>query len=293
MNHSDTRHIFEEAYRTIDKKEVAVIRDVHGFPARDKDIISPYLMLFICHSGSSRALYDMREVVFRPNEVAMILPNHIIHPIECSPDYSITIIMHSIAFEQEMTRKRMTHDRNKFHASPACMLTDEEMAQYMKAVELLEIISETPVSRYPHRHDMLLAQTDIMTDMLDACRRDMDQDAKPIDRNRSIFNVFCNLVAIHYREQHEVAFYAENAHLTTRHFSIVIKEVVGISASDYIEQYLATQAKNLLSSRPDLSVQQISDHLGYADSSSFCRFFKRATGLSPRQFREQEWSKRQ
>ena len=289
----DSGRVFEEAFRTLEKKEVAVIRNVHGFPERDKHIISPYLTLLICHSGSSRALYDMQEVVFRPNEVAMVLPNHIISPIERSPDYSTTIIMHSLAFEQEMTQRRMTHDRNKFHKLPACLLTDEEMAQYMKAVELLEIISETPVSRYPHRHDMLLAQTDIMTDMLDACRRDMDQDAKPIDRNRSIFNVFCNQVAIHYREQHEVAFYAENAHLTTRHFSVIIKEVIGLSASDYIEQYLAIQAKNLLSSRPDLSVQQISDHLGYADSSSFCRFFKRATGLSPRQFREQEWSKRQ
>lgn len=281
----DSGRVFEEAFRTLEKKEVAVIRNVHGFPERDKHIISPYLTLLICHSGSSRALYDMQEVVFRPNEVAMVLPNHIISPIERSPDYSTTIIMHSLAFEQEMTQRRMTHDRNKFHASPACMLTDEEMAQYMKAVELLEIISETPVSRYPHRHDMLLAQTDIMTDMLDACRRDMDQDAKPIDRNRSIFNVFCNQVAIHYREQHEVAFYAENAHLTTRHFSVIIKEVIGLSASDYIEQYLAIQAKNLLSSRPDLSVQQISDHLGYADSPSFCRFFKRKTGSSPNDYR--------
>ena len=283
----DSGRVFEEAFRTLEKKEVAVIRNVHGFPERDKHIISPYLTLLICHSGSSRALYDMQEVVFRPNEVAMVLPNHIISPIERSPDYSTTIIMHSLAFEQEMTQRRMTHDRNKFHKLPACLLTNEEMAQYMKAVELLEIISETPVSRYPHRHDMLLAQTDIMTDMLDACRRDMDQDAKPIDRNRSIFNVFCNQVAIHYREQHEVAFYAENAHLTTRHFSVIIKEVVGFSASDYIEQYLVTQAKSLLASRPDLSVQQISDHLGYADSSSFCRFFKRHTDIAPNDFRRQ------
>ena len=283
----DSGRIFEEAFRTLEKKEVAVIRNVHGFPERDKHIISPYLTLLICHSGSSRALYDMQEVVFRPNEVAMVLPNHIISPIERSSDYSTTIIMHSLAFEQEMTQRRMTHDRNKFHKLPACLLTDEEMAQYMKAVELLEIISETPVSRYPHRHDMLLAQTDIMTDMLDACRRDMDQDAKPIDRNRSIFNVFCNHLAAYYREQHEVAFYAEKAHLTTRHFSVVIKDVVGISASDYIEQYLATQSKNLLSSRQDLSVHQISDLLGYADSSSFCRFFKRATGVTPKDFRHQ------
>lgn len=282
----NTRDQFEEAFRTIETKKVAVIHNVHGFPARDRDIISPYLMLFICHSGFSRVLYDMREVVFRSNEVAMILPNHIIHPIECSPDYSITVIIHSIAFEQEMTRERMTHDRNKFHASPACMLTDEEIAQYMKAVELLEIISETPVSRYPHRHDMLLAQTDIMTDMLDACRREIDEEERAVNRNRSIFNTFCNHLAAHYREQHEVVFYAEKAHLTTRHFSVIIKEVVGLSASDYIEQYLATQAKNLLTTRPDLSVQQISYHLGFAESPSFCRFFKRLTSLTPNDFRQ-------
>ena len=281
----ETRRIFEEAYRTIEKKEVVVIRDVHGFPVNDSDIISPYLMLFICHSGLSRALYDMREIVFRPNEVAMILPNHIIRPIECSPDYSITIIMHSIAFEQEMTQKRLTHDRNKFHSLPACLLTDEDMAQYMKAVDMLELISNTPTTRYPHRHDMLLAQTDIMTEMLDACRRGMDEEAMSRGRNNVVFNEFCNLLAMYYREQHEVAFYADKVHLTTRYFSVVIKDVTGISASDYIEQYLVTQAKNLLSTRPDLSVQQISYHLGYADSPSFCRFFKRHTGITPSAYR--------
>ena len=277
----ETRRIFEEAYHTIEKKEVAVIRNVHGFPVYDRDIISPYLMLFICHSGSSRALYDMQEVVFRPNEVAMILPNHIIRPIDSSPDYSITIIMHSFAFEQDMTQRRMMHDRNKFHKTPACRLTDEEMAQYMKAVELLEIISNTSASRFPHRHEMLLSQTDIMTEMLDACRREIDEKILKKDNQYAVFNEFCNLLAMNYRQQHEVAFYAEKAHLTTRHFSVVIKNVVGISASDYIEQYLVTQAKNLLSSRPDLSVQQVSDHLGYADSPSFCRFFKRHTALTP------------
>ena len=283
----DSGRVFEEAFRTLEKKEVAVIRNVHGFPERDMHIISPYLTLLICHSGSSRALYDMQEVVFRPNEVAMVLPNHIISPIERSPDYSTTIIMHSLAFEQEMTRNRMTHDRNKFHALPACLLTDEEMAQYMKAVEMLELISNTPVTRYPHRHEMLMAQTDIMVEMLDACRREMDEEARKNNRSGLVFNEFCNALAMHYREQHEVTFYAEKAHLTARHFSVIIKEVVGLSASDYIEQYLATQAKNLLASRPDLSVQQISDHLGYADSPSFCRFFKRVTGIRPKEFRNE------
>ena len=283
----NTKQRFEEALRTIEKSEMIVLRDIHGFPVYHQDIIFPYLMIFICHAGSSRALYDMQDIRFRKNEVAIILPNHIIHPIESSPDYTITVIMHSLAFEQEMTQRRMTHDRNKFHETPACLLTEEEMAQYMKAVDMLEIISDTPIFRYSHRHDMLMAQTDIMVEMLDACRREIDEEERAINRNRSIFNTFSNLLALHYREQHEVAFYAEKAHLTTRHFSVIIKDVVGISASDYIEQYLATQAKNLLASRPDLSIQQISYHLGFAESPSFCRFFKRHTGLTPNDFRRQ------
>lgn len=283
----ETRRRFEEALRTIENTEIVVLRDIHRFPMYHQDIISPYMMLFICHSGEARALYDMQEICFRENEIAIILPNHIIHPIESSPDYTITVIMHSFAFEQEMTKRRMTHDRNKFHEIPACRLTDEEMAQYMKAVDMLELISNTPVSRYPHRHDMLMAQTDIMVEMLDACRREIDKEEWANNRNLSVFNTFCNQLATHYREQHEVAFYAEKALLSTRHFSVIIKEVVGLSASDYIEQYLATQAKNLLVSRPDLSVQQISYYLGYADSPSFCRFFKRFTGHTPNDFRRQ------
>lgn len=281
----DEKRKFEETFSTIEKSEVVVMRDVHGFPAKHQDIISPYLMIFICHSGSARALYDKKEIIFQPNEVALVLPNHIIHSLECSSDYNVTVIVHSCAFEQEMTRNRMTHDRNKFHALPACLLTDEEMAQYMKAVEMLELISNTPVSRYPHRHEMLMAQTDIMVEMLDACRREMDEEARKNNRSSLVFNEFCNRLVAHYREQHEVAFYAEKAHLTTRHFSVIIKEVVGISASDYIEQYLATQAKNLLTTRPDLTIQQIAFHLGYADSPSFCRFFKRCTGYTPTQMR--------
>ena len=282
----DTKQRFEEAYRTIEKNEIAVLRDVHGFPVYQHDIISPYLMLFICHSGTARALYDLQEVVFLPNEVAVVLPNHILHPIECSDDYNVTILIHSIALTEELKTRRLTHDYNKFHRLPACPLTDTEMMHFMKGMELLEHLCLSSTQLYPLRHEMLIAQSNVLSEMLNSYRHELDSKAIQGGRNLSLFNEFCDLLALHYKEQHEVAFYAEKAHLTTRHFSVLIKDVIGITASDYIEQYLTTQAKNLLFSRPDLTVQQISDYLGFAESPSFCRFFKRLSGHTPNDFRQ-------
>ena len=278
-------HVFEQMYRTIDTSELAVLRNVNRFPVYGKDVISPCMMVCINHSGVARALYDMQEVVFRPNEIAVVMPDHILRPLESSPDYSVTLLVHSPALCEELKTKRLTHDYHKYHHQPACLLTDEEMAQYMRAVDLLEHICKTSTQRYPLRHEMLIQLTNVMSEMHNAFRREIDEKILKEDNQYAVFNAFCDLLARHYREQHEVAFYAEKAHLTTRHFSVVIKKVVGLSASDYIEQYLATQAKNLLSTRPDLSVQQIGYYLGYADSPSFCRFFKRLTSVTPKEYR--------
>ena len=282
----DKGRVFEEMYRNINTTEMAVMRNVNRFPVYGRDVISPCMMVCINHSGYARALYDMQEVVFRPNEIAVVMPNQILRPIESSPDYNVTLLVHSPALCEELKTKRLTHDYHKYHRHPACTLTDEEMTQYMRAVDLLEHICNTSTQRYPLRHEMIIQLTNVMSEMHNAFRREMDEKILKEDSKYTVFNAFCDLLARHYREQHEVAFYAEKAHLTTRHFSVIIKNVVGVTASDYIEQYLATQAKNLLSSRPDLSVQQISDLLGYADSPSFCRFFKRLAGVTPTVFRQ-------
>ena len=280
----DKRRVFEEMYRAIDTTEMAVLRNVNRFPVYGKDVISPCMMVCINHSGVARALYDMQEVVFRPNEIAVVMPNHILQPIESSPDYNVTLLVHSLALCEELKTKRLTHDYHKYHHHPTCTLTDEEMKQYMQAVDLLEHNCKTSTQRYPLRHEMIIQLTNVMSEMHNAFRREMDEKILKEDSKYTVFNAFCDVLALHYCEEHEVAFYAEKAHLSTRHFSVVIKEVVGISASDYIEQYLAKQAKNLLSSRPDLSVLQIGDHLGYSDASSFCRFFKRHTGFTPGEY---------
>ena len=66
-------------------------------------------------------------------------------------------------------------------------------------------------------------------------------------------------------------------------------EATGRSATDWIERCVIMDAKAQLSSTQK-RVSEISDDLNFASPSFFGKYFKRLTGLSPRDFRELEKS---
>ena len=65
----------------------------------------------------------------------------------------------------------------------------------------------------------------------------------------------------------------------------IIKKDTGISPKGWITYFLAARAKVLLDSREDHTVQQISNLLGFGEQASFARFFKRETGMTPKEYR--------
>ena len=178
-----------------------------------------------------------------------------------------------------------SHDYDKFHNSPLYTLNDEQRAILCSLVDQIEQLLAYTLEALPHRKEMMLSLYAISYEFLNLFRREQDKRWK-VSRHNNLFNQFYELVVAHYRESREVQFYAEKLHLTPKYFSKIIREVTdGLSPADWIEQYIATQAQQLLRTHPTMTVQEVSYMLGFDEPASFCRYYKRVTGTTAMQYR--------
>ena len=95
---------------------------------------------------------------------------------------------------------------------------------------------------------------------------------------------FQQLVDKHFAQLHGVKEYANLLGITPGYLSEQTKLVTGVAAAQVIRQRIVIEAKRLLA-HTQLTVLELSHHLGFKDSSYFARFFKRETGQAPNAFR--------
>ena len=96
---------------------------------------------------------------------------------------------------------------------------------------------------------------------------------------------FETLIDAHYLQHWSVSDYARSLAVSAAHLSRVTRAATGRPASALIEDRLIREARrNLVYT--NLSVSRIAYALGYEDPAYFTRVFTRATGLSPRAFRQ-------
>ncbi len=81
-----------------------------------------------------------------------------------------------------------------------------------------------------------------------------------------------------------VAALSEHLHLSEKQLTRIIQNEYGITPKALIDSIKIRQAKKLLI-ESDMTLEQISDVLGFSDHNNFGRFFKRVEGLPPGVFR--------
>ena len=78
--------------------------------------------------------------------------------------------------------------------------------------------------------------------------------------------------------------YAAELAVHVNHLNRVLKETTGHTTTALVGSRVAQEAKILLK-QTSWNVSEIADSLGFADAAHFCNFFKRQTGMTPKDFR--------
>jgi hydroxymethylpyrimidine/phosphomethylpyrimidine kinase len=101
----------------------------------------------------------------------------------------------------------------------------------------------------------------------------------------NLYNQFMTLLSQHYRVAHDVLFYATQLSISTRYLSQITNTICGRSPKQVIDDYLVQECEQLLSTT-SLTIQQISNQLGFTSQIAFAKFFKARKGFSPTSFRD-------
>lgn len=109
-------------------------------------------------------------------------------------------------------------------------------------------------------------------------------EAQNPDRGREHLQRFTRLLETHYREHWPIEHYAVELGISAAHLNALCRRLGGQSALQLINQRLLLEAKRCLVYTA-MTVNQISDSLGFSEPAYFSRFFKRGCGLSPKAFR--------
>lgn len=268
----------------IETEEVVIV-DEYSLPvsANTEPLISPNLTITLNHRGIAYSDFDMQSIEFKPYDIAVVLPDHIISNGDYTEDYQITLVIVRRSFYEELVNRESFSSYLKYKTKPNFHLSEE---QYDKVIFILNTLRLICNCKHPKRHEMLANVLDILFYALTHYRGEEAQEDKEETRSSHIFNSFYDLLIKNYHCQHKIEWYAKQLCLSPKYLSAIIRDITGKSAAKWIDQVLILHAKRLLQTRLDMTVQQISYELGFKENATFCRFFKDQTGLRPSEFRK-------
>ncbi|MBP6065827.1 helix-turn-helix domain-containing protein [Bacteroides sp.] len=92
------------------------------------------------------------------------------------------------------------------------------------------------------------------------------------------------LIIENYKTDRAISFYADKLCVSPKYLSAIIKDVSGKKMSELISEVVILDIKSQLKNT-DETISQISDSLNFPNPSFFCKYFKKHTGMTPKDYR--------
>lgn len=240
-----------------------------------------YLLMVATH-GRFQINLDFKEWTINVPGILLISPGQVHHIVELNEPQGW-----AISFDPSVMDNELQAIMEKCFRSPITL--DRQTAFYQQAVTLMDLMDKLQ-SGGPSAHGIKAIRSllDALLSLIagELITQPASSGQTRTSRGAIIEQAFNQLLKQHYKSWKQPAQYAAELNISVAHLYDTVKEITGSSVASQIQQYAILEAKRLLYFT-NLNVKEIGYELGYSEPVYFGKLFKKITGVTPLQFRQQ------
>jgi AraC-like DNA-binding protein len=169
--------------------------------------------------------------------------------------------------------------------NPVTILSDEEADRIKNSMERVAYYLKQEF--YPFKWDALrntLYNLFMEIGTVFTLRLGEKNENSTKDRKDELLMEFFKLLGEKGHREHNPSFYANALCISPQYLSLILKKKTNLPASKWISTRIILEAQTKLR-QPGIPINTIADDLNFSDQSSFGKFYKKHTGISPREYR--------
>lgn len=253
------------------------------FPCR----VNAFIM-GICQKGELSLSVNFKEWIITKNTCFISIPENMIGLEKLSDDFEGYVIVISMDYIKDLNldMTKILSYYMSIRLNPCFCIGDEDAESVIRFFDMAERSLKDKDT--PWKEEIVKGLIYVLVFRVCGIMEQYVQKAeKPKAKSKEYYFLkFIELCSKQYQTHHDTGYYADSICLTPKYLSAVVKEVSGLSATEWIEEYVINDAKIQLKFS-EKNVQQISDSLNFQNQSLFGRYFKQRVGVSPSTYKMQ------
>ena len=234
-------------------------------------------MAFFCIKGEFEVEINLKKFTIRKDSMFIYTPGNIVRVTNIDPREKESVHFVVVAISEDLmssTRfdfSKLYNESLRLLESPCVVINENERGLYRKYFDLIQEVSKM---RMPNMRESVTALISsifylmgaMWTDRLTAAKKNGGDEMST--RSKIVLEDFLLLVRDYHTKERSLSFYADKLYLTPKYLSKLIKSVSGKSAHS------------------DMSIKSIVYDLNFPNQTTFYRFFKTKTGMTPSEYRK-------
>ena len=222
----------------------------------------------IVYSLKGKAKLTVHEDVhwIQPKELIILLPGQFVSFSDPSEDFlTVTMVISSSLFSDALSGAPRFSPHFFFYMRNHYWYPQTE-SDVLRIYNFLGMIKGKVTSQDIYRRELIIHLLRYLyLELFNAYQKEatLMTDRKDI-RKEELANKFFGLIMKHFKENKDVAFYADKLCITSKYLTMVIKETSGKSAKDWIVEYVILEIKTLLKNT-NMKIQEIAIRTNFAN----------------------------